>query len=62
MARATDSVAARKIAALESALAASRAEADQRVAALESDLARSRQEVVALRKDLHQRAVIMPAP
>jgi hypothetical protein len=54
VARATDGVAARKIAALESALAALRAEAFKRVAALEADLASSRREAAALRRELHQ--------
>lgn len=54
--RATDGVAAQKIAALEAALAATRSEADRRVAALEAELASARQESAGLRQASVQHA------
>ena len=50
VARATDGVAAQKIAALEAALAAARSEAERRMAALEAELASARQEAAGLRQ------------
>ena len=47
VARATDNIAAQKIAALEAALTATRSEADQRIAALEAELASARQRPAA---------------
>ena len=50
VARATDGVAAQKIAALEAALTATRSEADRRVAALEAELASVRVESAGWRQ------------
>ena len=55
VARATDGVAAQKIAALEAALAATQDEAERRTAALETQLAAVRQEATGLRIALLER-------